>query len=592
MPRHDRILFVALIALATAGVGCHSDSAMDARIRSALREGADAIRADEARVRSISAAPGDRDTQTQRFPGTTNPVAAELSYVAADEARDVAGRLKQFNDQAFGFRPDGSRAPQRELDLAESLRVAQESSREYLNAEEENILAAIRLLQERHLWGPRLFNDTSLGISGSSANGPTTSALSVVNTLRATKRLPYGGELEARWVANATQQLRETVSGRYTQASTLALGGNVPLLRGAGLVAQESLIQSSRSLIYQTRSFERFRRRFLVDISADYFELLNTSATIANQERQLESLRLNARRTAARVEAGRIQEFEKGIADNEVLSAEASLASQKDQYTLQLERYKIRLGIPVAETIAIKDSSFEVPEPEIDLDTAAAIALDYRLDLQNTRDQLDDARRAVENARNNILPDLNASAEVGVPTDPAKRNGNFAPSTADLDYRAAITLSLPLDREVERLQLRATQIALEQRERDYRLARDNVVVTVRASLRAVELARFQLRLAEQQVLINERRLRGQQLQADTVDAQTIVDSNNALLNARNQRDRAKTNLRNAVLNFLLETDQLRVTPAGQLQPLPGMDSAPTTPAATTPAPTTDIPNTP
>jgi hypothetical protein len=86
----------------------------------------------------------------------------------------------------------------------------------------------------------------------------------------------------------------------------------------------------------------------------------------------------------------------------------------------------------------------------------------------------------------------------------------------------------------------------------------------------VPLARFQLDLAEQQVEINRRRLRAQKLQEDAVDPQQIVDTENDLLDAENARDRAKTRLRTAILGYLLETDQLRVTREGTLQVLPGM----------------------
>ena len=54
-----------------------------------------------------------------------------------------------------------------------------------------------------------------------------------------------------------------------------------------------------------------------------------------------------------------------------------------------------------------------------------------------------------------------------------------------------------------------------------------------------------------------------------------------LLAARNSRDQAKTDLRTAILNYLLQSDQLRVARDGTLQPLPGMEGT-GTPANSTP----------
>lgn len=499
-------------------------------------------------------------------PATINPEAGGLKYTMADPSRDVSSRLAAYAHAAGTVGVDTGR----ELSIRDALRRAQQSSREFLTAQEQYILAAIALLVERHQWGPRLFNDTSVSLGGAGDDGHFTHAVDIVNTLRATQRLPSGGTLEARWVWAATEQLRETSTGRYTQSSRLVLSGEVPLLRGAGLAARESLIQAERDVVYAARDFERFRREFLVDIARDYVELQNTRSAIANQERQLRSLRDNAKRTAARVAAGRIEAFEQGIADNEVLGAEASLASQREQYILQLERFKIRLGLEPTDLIRITDETLDVPEPEIDLEGASRLALEYRLDLQNQRDRLDDARRDVAIARNALLPQLDVGASVTVPTDDDERVGGLSPSPDDLRYEASATLGLPLDRRAERLRHRATIIQLERATREYERAQDEAIVAVRSALRRVDLARFQLRLAEQQVEINRKRRRGQELRADTIDTQVLLDSENALLAAENQRDRAQANLRIAVLNYLLESDQLRVARDGTLERLPGM----------------------
>ncbi|MFN9993393.1 MAG: TolC family protein, partial [Phycisphaerales bacterium] len=165
---------------------------------------------------------------------------------------------------------------------------------------------------------------------------------------------------------------------------------------------------------------------------------------------------------------------------------------------------------------------------------------------------------------------FNLSGEIAVPTDDDDATGGLSVDTDETDYQLAATLSLPLDREAERLELRKKIIALNATVRDYERKRDEVIVSVRAALRNIEQARFRLQLAEQQVLINTRRLEGQKLKADEVDPQDVVNAENDKLDAENQRDAARTQLRNAVLNYLLESDQLRVDRDGRLMMLPGM----------------------
>ncbi|MBX3362336.1 MAG: TolC family protein [Phycisphaeraceae bacterium] len=521
-----------------------------------------------------------RPYQNSINPDTTNPDVNELTFVPADEARDVASRLESYARRASGVGQEV-----RTLTITDVFRIVQRSGREYLNAEEDYLLSAISLLIEQHRWGPRLFNDTAVTIGASGDSGSFDHAINVVNSLRATQRLPYGGEVEARWVWRATEQLRSSVSGQYRQSSELILGGSIPLLRGGGVTARESIIQAERDIIYAARSFEEFRRSFLADIADDYFALLQTRSQITNQERQIESLRRLNEATQARVDAGRESRFRVAIVENQLLSGVASLASLREQYILQLDRFKVRLGLDPKEPIEIAALEFELAEPEIDEYVAAQYALEYRLDLQNQRDRVTDARRAVANAKNNVLPDLDISGQVGVPTDPGDREGGVGFDFDYTRYSAGVDLSLPLDRKIEQLGLKRTMVQLERQIRNYERARDDVVVTSRSAVRQIDRARFSLTLAERQVSINRERLREQKLKEDIVDPQSIVDSENDLLRSENDRDRAKTDLRNAILNYLVVTGQMRVAPGGEFQPVPGMMLE--TPAGVVPIPQPD-----
>jgi len=597
MPSPAKSCFFSISAalgavLAASGCGDAGHVRVERKVERILNGAGEKILADQVASTRTTPTQYPKDlTKTDRpasalktTPPTTNPSAGDLDYSPASEKRDVAERLRRYAAAeglliAQGL--EGMQAPDAtipRLSLTDALKAAQATGREYRNAEEDFILASIRLLIERHLWGPRLFNDTTAGLGANGRLGEFDHALTIINQLKATKRLPYGGSVEAAWIVNATDHLREQATEGYRQSSRLALAGTVPLLRGAGDVAREDLIQAERNLIYQARTFERFRRDLLVGIAADYFQLIQGRQAIVNQQRQLQSFRQLEKETAAKVAAGRLDAFQVGNASNRVQSALSKLASLVDQHIFRLERFKIRLGLAVDTPISISGELTELPEPDADVTRAAELALEYRLDLQNERDRLDDARRGVANARNQLLPDLNLKGELSIPTEPDDPTGGLSISARELDYAASATLSLPLDREPERLRLRASMIQLQRLAREYEQKRDNVIVEVRDSLRRVDNARIQLSIAERQVEINRERLRGLQLQLDTVEPQVIIDAENDLLDAENSRDAARTSLRNSVLNYLLASDQLRVGRDGSFTPLPGMQTA-TPPAA-------------
>ncbi len=568
-----RLLIALTFSLIFAGVhsGCGSD------LRSIDERTARLVRERSAQLGPEAAPPSPRtgDTKVEKSPAlfdknppTVNPPAADLHYqvldpAIADEAAEVEARLA-----AIQTLPDENAL---RLDLTASLRQAQLTAREFLNAEEDYLLAAIRLLIERHDWSPRLFHTASADFTSTQDDGRSDTVLRILNELRATQRLPYGGEIAARWIFDATENLRSSVTGQYVQASALTLDASIPLLRDAGLIAQEGLIQAERDLVYAARDFEAFRRQFLVDVARDYFNLLQQLAAIENTRKQLESLRRQLDRETALYRAGRIAEFRVNIVRNDLLSATSNLAGQREAYILALDRFKIRLGLPVSTPVVIVPSQLDIPEPDISLDGAVEAALAYRLDLQNARDRLDDALRAIRNARNQLLPDLDLRASAGLRTDPDEREGGFVYELDDATYAFGVTFGLPLDREIERLQLRRASIGYQQAVRDYDRFRDNVVLEVRAQVREIERARFALLLEEERVKINERRQLEQSLKPAEVTSQELVDTENALNAARNARDQAVTDLRNAILDYLVVTGQLRVARDGAFIPLPGMD---------------------
>lgn len=565
------VVAVLLVGAGAAVSGCVGDlSGIDARTDRVLREKAASVGGGMKVPRRDWPRSVDRQTGsnlTDLNPPSNNPSAEQLGYVPAEVSRDVAARLAAFQAQE-----DDPNAL--ELSLEAALERAQETGREYLGAEEEYILSAVRLLIERRRFSPRLFADSTVTYSQVQTDGKRDLALRVLNQAGVRNQLPVGGEVAARWVWDATENLRAASSGGYVQSSRLVLDGNIPLLRGFGEVAREELIQSERDTIYAARTFEQFRREYFVSLARDYFELLNAQDAIASQRRQLESLIELEARQRAWYDAGQLAEFEVNLATNNVLQARATLANLTETYILLVDRFKVRIGLPVRRTVRITGGEIVAPEPSITLDRATELALALRLDLQNRRDQLDDAKRGVNVAKNQLLPDLNAFGSVTFPTKAGAREGGSVYEFDDTDFSVGATLSLPLDRETERLQLRASTIQLAQAQRGFDRFRDELILDVRARVREVERATLNLQLAEERVKINLRRKEEQSLKPDEVTTREQVDTANDLRDAERARDQAKTDLRNAVLDFLLVTGQLRVRHDGTFEPLPGMSGQP------------------
>ncbi|MHC4968979.1 MAG: TolC family protein [Planctomycetota bacterium] len=498
---------------------------------------------------------------TEERPSTVNPTAEEMRFTPARDSDEVMQRLQEYSEVP----PTAV-----EMDLNDALAYAIRHSREYRFAEEDFLLSALRLLSERHLWGPRVFNDLEVEIESIGDNGLYDSSLRLVNDLRVTQRLPYGGQVSAQLLAAATEDLHQRVAGENVQTAELIFAADVPLLRGAGMVARESLIQAERNVVYATREFERFRRDFLFDITTDFLNLVVLQQAIVNQERQVELFQDFEEREMALAEAGRTPPFEAAQSVQDTLFAIDRLNSQLEAFRLAKDRFKVRLGMPEERALIIRPTTPGLPTPEANLDEAVRAAMNYRLDLQNRRDRIDDARRTVNNARNDLLADLDLSADISIPTDDEKDRAGLDFDFEDLSFRAALALGLPIDREIERLNLRQAQVDLERSIREYERFRDTIAVDVRAAVRNIDRAEFSRQLQEQNVRTADRRLASINAAPDRADARDRSETADALLDAQNDYLRARRDVQVSILRYLLDSGQLRVNPDGSIRPLRDM----------------------
>jgi len=494
-------------------------------------------------------------------PNTINPSAEQLGLESdAQFETDPTGDLPRFL-------PDPDSATM--LDLEGVLRYALANSRDYKRAKESLYTATLDLIAERHLWGPRFFNTTTGRFTGTPEAGDHEQAASVVNDFRVTQRLPYGGDVSVRALVDYVSLLREsstTADDDDQQSATLSTNINLPLLRGAGMPARESLIQAERNLTYAVRDFERFRRSFLVDISTSYFNLIRNIQSIENQERQVENFRWLESRINALADAGREPFFEVQRAQQQVLFARNRLINTRESYASALNRFKLRIGMPVAEPLLIKAVDISIPMPQLNTGKAVNTALVNRLDLQTLTDQVQDQARSVEIARNNKLPDLDLTASVSAPTDNSKDRAGLDLDAGQGSYSAGLRFDAPLDRTREQTALQQALIRYEQAKRNLDLQRDGIREDVQSSIRQIEQSRFSLALQTRNIDIARKRLRGVLLRLRSLGPRDFIEAQDDLLDAENLRDSALRDLRVNILLFLLNTGQMRVTTEGLWEP--------------------------
>ncbi len=498
-------------------------------------------------------------------PATTNPASTELSFESVPPIKEDASTITSRFERMSEDDPNA-----RLLTFDDAVAYALEHAQEYLTAEETYILVAIRLLIEERRWQLLPGNVTSLGYTADGGGSRFNNALSVVNELGVSQRLPFGGQIGAAFAAQMTQQLDDYLNSNETQSASVVFEASIPLLRGFGDVAQEDLIQAKRNLVYAARNFEQFRRDFYLELAADYLSLVVQLQSIANGVRQVERSAAVEARIKALVESGRTEPFQADLATQNTLFALDRLISQREAYRLSVDRFKVRIGMPAQESVRINPTQFKLPVPKTDMKQSVDLAFRYRLDLQTSYDLVEDFSRKVDVARNATLGDLDLILANNLPTDPTLDRGGLSLDPGYDEFTARMIYSMPLDRVNEDLRLRQAQILLEQSRRRYYFERDTAAVQVRQAARGIERSLFSKAVQEKNVQASMNRQAAIDAAPDRATARDRTEALDALRRAQDSLDVARRDLQLAILRYLNTTGQMRIAPSGALIPLPGM----------------------
>jgi outer membrane protein TolC len=495
--------------------------------------------------------------------------ADEEAYQILDERR-----AELFGDQGkFRLEPEKATLRQRILGgetlgetpvgLVELLGIASENSRTYQTERESLYLAALDLSLERWRLSWLVSAGGAADLSGTGNSNTTASASA---DLGLTHVLGSGARIVT---SIGTSLLRFVSTGDgWTLSNDLSLTITQPLLRGAGRrVTLEPLTQAERSMVYQVRSFERFRREYSVDVASRLYSLLQTMDELDNQRRNYKNLVSLRQRNEAMAAAGRLSRIEADQAMQDELRSENQLIAQEALLESRTDNLMLFLGLPITASLPLDRSEFERLSGDdqliisLDLDRAVDLALAQRLDFLTSLDQLEDTLRRELLAEDATRAGLDLQASL------------LAPSATDqalkYDWRTTgwslgFSFDMPWDRLPERNALRSAQISVDARRRAVEAEADGIVVAVRNAVRQTRNAYQTWNLQAGAVVLAERRVESSDLNLENGKASTrdVLDAEEDLRQALNSRSAALVDYSLSRLELYLDVEALRVDEDG------------------------------
>jgi len=240
------------------------------------------------------------------------------------------------------------------LTLPQAVAIATAHNRQYQLEKELLYTKALDLRLERHAFEFQFFGGAAGGYSKDSKN----EAVDAQGNIGFNRLLTSGAIIST----NVTMAWIDILTGNVRSGLTSLVNSTItqPLLRGSdSKIVMENLTQAERDTVYQIRSFNRYRKTFVVSVISQYYLVLQQYDFLQNARNNYEILGEIFGRTEKLVNAGRLPRLELERVRQEKLKAEDNVIMTQRNYKQALDEFKISLGLPTTTEFKLDGSELE-----------------------------------------------------------------------------------------------------------------------------------------------------------------------------------------------------------------------------------------
>ncbi len=452
------------------------------------------------------------------------------------------------------------------ISLAQAVAMATAHNRDYQNRKEDLYLAALGLTLERYKYARQWFGTIDgkyTKVADSNEEVGMEARVGFDHTLLLGDGVEISTGIALDWMRFLTGDPRTSLGSILNARLTAPLLG-----AGAGRAARENLTQAERSVLYQIRSFSRYRQTFVVSTVAQYYDVLQQKDVVTNAQNNYKRVTESRDRLEMEASAGRKPHFQVDQAEQSLLRARDNYVQTQQQYKQKLDEFKIFLSLPTDADIELDQNELKALEemgisaPAYAPEAAIETALLQRLDLANSADAIDDALRKTLLAADGLGTqlDLTGTAEVGS----AEKTDFTRLQFQNGSYALGLEADLPLDRKAQRNAYRQGLITLQRQQRRYDDDMDRVKLDVRQAYRQLQEAAERYHIQKISLELAQKRVESTSmlLDAGRVETRELLESQDALLEAQNNLTAALVAHAVAKLNFFQSIGILEIKPDG------------------------------
>jgi outer membrane protein len=321
---------------------------------------------------------------------------------------------------------------------------------------------------------------------------------------------------------------------------------NIPLLRGLG---RDNAMDGVYSGIfaYENAKLSFYRQQVDIVLQAvtAVYNSIKTQQQIVFLENQIKGLREHLALAKIKEKNGLITAIDLYRAEIRIKEVQDDLTTLKEEYANALDKVKEVLAIPQRGDISVS-ASVDLRPVGISLEKAQQIALENRIELEQSQLSIREAERKQALAKNNLLPQLDLNV----------RYNRFAEQTVsglpEDSWIVSLSSNTDLFRtvesnEYERSKIGSRQAAIDCQEQKERIAKD-----VRTQLNSLDKQERSIEISREQILQTTGKMK-----LSESKFRHGMGNNFDLLESQTQLQRAKTNLLFDTINYIVGTYRLR-----------------------------------
>jgi outer membrane protein len=432
-----------------------------------------------------------------------------------DAAIDEGGTDEPADDAAPGPAPGA-----RTLSLDAVVALALERNFQVLDQADSVAAAGFRVGMARAQFLPQLTPRLTRTSEGASFG------------LDVAQKLPWSGGTVEGVTAFTSNDDSGTPVARSAAATLLV---RQPLLRGAGPNATYfDLTNSRRAQETQKRSYELGRQRLAIQATSAFYNVIAQRQLLTVSRQSLRRSQSLLRASEARLKVGLASKLDVFRAELQAAQTEDSLVRSEAALESALEQLRSLLALPPGDpveppSVSLMETATAEPEP---LEALVVRALENRIELREARDLVADSRRSLSLAKQNLLPQLDATLAVtrlgGGPSFTDAWNA------ADTRTTFGLTTSYPLERSADKANRALAELDLAARQRALRQRELDVEAEVRSAVREILRIRKSVDLQKQAVAVaaQQRRLATLRYERGLASNFDVVDAEGSLVLAR------------------------------------------------------------